>query len=200
MAFKRNVEKKGLSLPGLIDIIFLLLIFSLITLSVSQANIETKTQGTKEVDFDLPHTRSHLTEEANEILNTLLFEINYQNQEEQMGPKLVYALWPSQKDSVTLQEARNHALRDSLFAVFPPNILNLSNREFKNIEPNKLIRNELAKYKNEYFFIPRPTNSIEVRAVKDTEFRIINFILEECSAYGDTIPQVILRTLGGVGA
>jgi hypothetical protein len=40
-------------------------------------------------------------------------------------------------------------------------------------------------------------NSIEIRAVKDTEFRIINYIMEQVSAYADTIPRLMWRTLTG---
>jgi hypothetical protein len=36
---------------------------------------------------------------------------------------------------------------------------------------------------------------IEIRAVKNTEFRIVNAILRECSAFGDTLPAIAVRTL-----
>ena len=60
-----------------------------------------------------------------------------------------------------------------------------------------MIARAIEEHKEVYFFEPNPTNAIEIRAVKDTEFRIINFIMERCSAYGDTIPRLMLRTLTG---
>jgi hypothetical protein len=63
-----------------------------------------------------------------------------------------------------------------------------------------MIKNEIIGYKDNHFFEPKPTNSIEIRAVWDTEFRIVNFILETCSALGDTIPRINVRTMSGTGS
>lgn len=199
MPFYRDEEKKGLSLPGLIDIIFLLLIFSLVTLSVSQATIESESQGNTDIDFNLPRTQTKDTEEAGVILNTLLFEIDYQDRDDPESGKIVYVLKPSLKDSLTIDEARQIAIQDSTFAVYPKKFLVLTDREFAAIDPCRLIKRELHHYKEIFFYEPRLSNSIEIRAVKDTEFRIINYILERCSSYGDTIPRIVVRTLGGKG-
>ena len=66
---------------------------------------------------------------------------------------------------------------------------------FSKTTPCSLIQWAIHKYKEENFFKPDLSNSIEIRAVKNTEFRIVNFIMEQCSAFGDTIPRVVLRTL-----
>jgi len=197
MAFVWKDEKKGLSLPGLIDIIFLLLIFSLITLSVSQTNVETKKRGSRHVNFNLPETKSSETEEISDVLQTLMFQIEDIDSTHFKKAKVVFVLWPSTKDSLTIREAKLNAVQDSLFAVFPENFLKLTDREFNQTKACRLIHSEIKKYKDTYFLEPSPTNSVEIRAVKDTEFRIVNFIMEQCSAYGDTIPQIMLRTLAG---
>ncbi|MFH1943967.1 MAG: hypothetical protein ABIL68_17830 [bacterium] len=197
MAFSRNEEKKELSLPGLIDIIFLLLIFSLVTLSISQAKVETQKKGNRDFDLDLPETKSRESEALDEVLQTLLFQIEHVDNEDQDSPKILFVLRPSVKDSLTLQEAKTKAIADSLFAVFPEDFIDLSDGEFARTRPCRLIRRAIREHKETYFFKPDPTNAVEIRAVADTEFRIMNFIMEQCSAYGDTIPRFMLRTFMG---
>jgi len=199
MAFVRNEEKKGLSLPGLIDIIFLLLIFSLVTLSVSQTKVETQKSGDRDFDFDLPETESRETEEVEEVLQTLLFQVEHVDPSDLESPKILFVLQPSVRHSLTLQEAKLRAIEDSLFAVFPENFLDLSSWEFAQTPPCRLIRWAIRQHKDAHFLEPNPTHAIEIRAGKDTEFRIVNFIMEQCSAYGDTIPRLMLRTLTGRG-
>jgi hypothetical protein len=195
MAFKRDNVKKGLSLPGLIDIIFLLLIFSLVTLSITHATVEPETQGKRKIDIDLPETKSRLTEEIDEVLQTLLFEINYLEPDNPATPKMLYVLRPSLRDSITILEARERAIKDSLYAAFPQSILNLSDRQFANLKACRLIRTSIRNFKNSTFFEPNPANTIKIRAIKDMEFRIFNYILDQCSTYGDTIPRIVTHTL-----
>ena len=197
MPFKRDHEKKGLSLPGLIDIIFLLLIFALVTLSVSQAKIETKKRGNQSLEFDLPETQMAETEEIGRVLDNLMFEIGHVDAEDQQSPLVVYALFPDVQDSVTYEEAKAKASRDSVFQVFPKNFIQLSDKDFKNLNACRFISRTIKAYKNEHFLQPDPFNSIEIRAVKDTEFRVINHLMNTCSAYGDTIPRIVIRTLTG---
>ncbi len=196
MAFiKKNNDKKGLSLPGMIDIIFLLLIFSLVTLSISQARVETKRRGDQSTEFSLPETRSTETEETGGILQTLLFQIERSDPENVQSPKIVYILFPSIQDSISLEEAKINAQRDSLFATFPDNFLKMNDLVFSKTAPCDLIQWAIQKYKEDHFTKPDLSNSVEIRADKNTEFRIVNFIMEQCSVYGDTIPRVVLRTL-----
>jgi biopolymer transport protein ExbD len=198
MAFQRDDDKKGLSLPGLIDIIFLLLIFSLVTLSVSESNVDTEVPGKNIRDIDLPETKTWKTDEVPETLNTLMFQIEHADTTS--SQKVVYILKPSKNGSVKIHQAREIAMRDSIFAKFPQNFLDMDNQEFSNTRACQMIKNEIIVYKDNHFFEPKPTNSIEIRAVWDTEFRIVNFILETCSALGDTIPRINVRTMSGPGS
>ena len=195
MAFIRKEEKKGISLPGLIDIIFLLLIFSLATFSFSESWNKEQEGGKGAVDFDLPEAKAMETFEPEEVLQTLMFQIEHMDPQDLTSPKAVYILWSSWEDSLTIEEARRHAERDSLFAVFPPDFLTLSDQDFSQTSPCTLIHWALRTYKNDYFLEPKHSNTVEIRAVRDTEFRIINFIMEQCSAYGDTIPRFMIRTI-----
>ena len=199
MAFIRKEEKKGISLPGLIDIIFLLLIFSLATLTFSDSDAQKEQGGEGAFELELPQTRAAETFKSDEVLGTLLFQIEHIDREDPASLKTVYVLWPSWEDSLTVSEAKENAVNDSLFARFPENFLQLDDREFRRIEACRLIDRSLDEYKNTHFLEPNFANTVEVRAVRDTEFRIINYIMERCSAYGDTIPRFTLRTLSGTG-
>ncbi len=201
MAFLKKEEKKGLSLPGLIDIIFLLLVFSLVTMGISIQRAGTaegaaeKSGSGNNIDYNLPEARAEGTLEVNDILQTLLFLVEHENPEDLGSPKIVYTLWPSPIDSLTILETKNLAINDSLFALFPSDFLTLDDDAFAEIPPCSLIQWAVREYKESHFFKPQNTNAIEIRAVRDTEFRIVNFILEQCSAYGDTIPRILLHTL-----
>ena len=195
MAFIRKEEKKGISLPGLIDIIFLLLIFSVATFSYTDSSVKEESQSGGDVDLELPEAGLSDTFIADDVLQTLLFQVEHTDSEDPLSPKIVYILWPVWEDSLTLTGAKQKAQEDSLFAVFPQNFLRMSDQEFVRTPPCTLIHWALHTYKKTYFNEPNYANTIEIRAVKDTEFRIINYILEECSAYGDTIPRFTLRTL-----
>lgn len=198
MPFRKTDEKKGLSLPGLIDIIFLLLIFALVTLSVSNAELDNQEQGDHTAsELDLPLAESSLTTESDMTLNTLLFQIEREDKEDPVSPNIVYALIPAFGDTISIASAFERAVEDSVFAQYPENFLTLEDSEFKQLKANQLISASIHNYKDSYFHQPNWTNSIEIRAAKETEFRIIQFILDQCSTYGDTIPQIVLHTLTG---
>ena len=199
MAFTHTDERKGLSLPGMIDIIFLLLIFALVTLSFSQAEVEAKKRGEQPVEFKLPETKYRETVEAPEVLQTLILQVEREDPGDGTSRKMVYVLRPAIDDSITVSEARVRAHQDSLFAAFPTNFLELDNLEFTRIPACTLIHWAVKSHKESHFFESNLTNAIEIRAVRDAEFRIVNYIMETCSAYGDTIPRFALRTLTGRG-
>lgn len=200
MAFKREDTRKGLSLPGMIDIIFLLLIFSLVTLSVSRATDETPKRGDEGNDFKLPVTMSRQTAQLEPYIRTLVYQIEPAADNGTKKPKRVLVLSPAGSDSVTLSEARARALTDSIFADFPSDVLSLTDRQFQRTEACRLIRSTLEDYKRRVFREPDLANTIQIRASEDTEFRIVNYILTRCSVYGDTIPNIALHTLVGKGS
>jgi len=202
MAFTKHDERKSLSLPGMIDIIFLLLIFSLVTLSTSESGVEAKKRGEHTDKFDLPRISQAETFEADQVLKTLLFQI----ENDTSGNKFVLVLWPNVKDSLTLDQARYNAINDwnlslqtgtepKFMAKVPDNYLSLSDREFRKSAVCKLISSSIKQYQEENFFEPSLSNRIEIRAVKDTEFRLINYIMSESGKYGKLIPRCIFRTL-----
>ena len=195
VAFQKKEEIKSLELPTLIDVVFLLLIFFLVTISLLRPGLPSPIPGPPRKPFDLPEAKGSKIDGEKEILETLLIQIERKDEKDPLSPKLVYTLWPSIKDSVTLEQARAKAKEDSLFAEFPPNFLSMGDQEFANSPPCSLIAKSIKDYKNLAFKEPGLSNFIEIRAIKDTEFRIINFIMIQCSAYEDTIPKLVFRTL-----
>lgn len=204
MAFIRNDDKKDLSLPSLIDIIFLLLIFSMVTLDVSSFNAEPIHDQDKEEGVelpDLPELENQKPLEINENeIKTLLIQIEYETENESnIGSKKrkkVIVMIPDHENPISIEQAQSKSERDSLFAFFhPDSIIGISDTQFGRTSACKLIVNSIQKYKEQQYLRPDPSNSISIRAVKDTEFRIINFIMNTCAVYGDTIPKVIIHAL-----
>ncbi|RKY84426.1 hypothetical protein DRP98_04980 [candidate division KSB1 bacterium] len=197
MPFVRKEDLKDMELPSLIDIIFLLLIFFLVTYSFSEMGEET---GPARSIFDLPEALGESPVLEEEVLRTLLFQIEHKDSKDIHSPKVVYALWPSLSDSITLSQALVKAREDSsLHAEFPDGFLQLPDEEFQSTPPCTLIANSIARYKTRYFHNVSVTNTIEIRAAKDTEFRIIDFIMDCCAAYQDTIPRIVFHTLATEG-
>lgn len=197
MAFVKHIEKKELSLPSLIDCVFLLLIFSIVTLPITKSKLETKQRGGKTLVSQLPLIRSKTTEKAGSKLTTLLFEIENEDPDDPASRKIIYVLKPNLLDSLSMEQARDNSIRDSLFAAYPHGFLDLTDRQFENLRCSKMIREQIALYKKDHFFKPSFSNAVEIRAVKNTEFRIVNDIMKQCSVYGDTIPRVVFKVLAG---
>lgn len=193
MAFKKDDSKKGLSLPGMIDIIFLLLIFSIVTLSYTDPSDDQNNEGENNVDLRLPVVNSNITENKDEILQTLMLELRYIN-DDANNPIVVYVLKPS-ADTTNYQMAKYQAIHNAVCDTFPGNFLILNEGEFNSLPACQLISNSIQEYAKKHFTIPSPYNTIEVRADKNIKFRVFNYILNLCSSYDDRIPRVIIRTL-----
>jgi hypothetical protein len=197
MSFIKYYEKKAFNLPSLIDIVFLLLVFSLVTQPVSKAKDDVESPSSSQNAVDLPMVLRNTSVKVDERLSTLMFEIVYREPRNPRSARVVTVLKPLPGDSLTYEQAKRRALADSTIAVFPDSFLVMNEGVFENTAACRLIRREIAEYKNEHFFRPAFTNTVEIRAEKYVEFRIIQYILGRCSAYGDTIPRVVLRTFSG---
>ena len=197
MAFSHEIDKKGLSLPGMIDIVFLLLIFSLVTLAVSQSPVEdVDTDDDISIQINLPTAKARSTVETGTVLRTLCFQIEYLFPDSVGSPRIAYALWPGVKDSITIEEARINARKDSLkMAFIPENFLLMNEQDFNQTAFSSMIRRNISNYKDEYFREPKQDNAIDIRAERNTEFRLINYILEYAGSFGDTIPRFLVRTV-----
>ena len=199
MAFQKKREQKELNLPSLVDVVFLLLIYSLVTIPVerSDSSSQKSKQGTEAQELQLPLVSSKKAVDVDPVLRTFLIQIENTVPDNPKSARMVYILKPSATDS-TLGQAMATALRDSAFARFPERFLLMSNAEFAQTRPCRLIRDEIRRFERRHFKGPDVSNRIEIRAAKNTEFRIINFIMRECSSYGDSIPSIAVRTMSNL--
>jgi biopolymer transport protein ExbD len=196
MAFNRKREQKELNLPSLIDVVFLLLIYSLVTIPIERS--ETGSAGPADAsarkELELPFVQSRKTAEIDPILRTFVIQIENEVPGDPLSARMVFILKPSEKDS-TLGQAMATAMRDSTFARFPDGFLGLSDPDFLQTRACRLIREQIRRFERGRVTPGSSSDRIEIRAVKNTEFRIVNAVMRECSAYGDTLPAIAVRTL-----
>jgi biopolymer transport protein ExbD len=199
MAFIRKREQKELNLPSLIDVVFLLLIYSLLTIPIEKSETSTASPADAKAprEVDLPFVKSRKAVDIDPVLRTFLIQIDNENPQDPGSARVVTILKPSDKDS-TLAQAMETALRDSAFASFPADFLAMGEREFSQTRACRLIRDEIRRFERGKPARRDVSRRIEIRAVKNTEFRIVNAIFRECSAFGDSLPAVAVRTLANV--
>ena len=199
MAFNRKREQKELNLPSLIDVVFLLLIYSLLTIPIekTESSVQETENGRSRQEVDLPFVQSRKAAEIDPVLRTFLIQIENEVPDDPLSARIVYILKPSERDS-TLAQARETALRDSAFARFPADFLEMSGREFEQTRACRLIRDEVRRFERGKAPRRDVSKRVEIRAVKNTEFRIFDAIMRECSALGDTIPAISVRTMANL--
>ncbi len=203
MSFKNSEENQEIEFPSLIDMVFLLLVFFMATLSLSSSGNPTPTTGPPQRPFDLPEAKGETSVSSEEIIKTLTIQIEHLDAENAESPKALYFLWPdrdhpvSEKQVYEQVKSELHQLSpdSSHFAVLPRNYLALTDSDMDTCRAFKLIEENIRKYKDDYFAQPSSSNTIEIRAVRDTEFQIINFIMNQCSRYGNLIPKITFRVL-----
>lgn len=194
MAFQRKENERSLELVSLIDIVFLLLLFFLVSFAFTLAGEVSDTKVYSEIK--LPLTDTKLPVIKNDILENLMIQIAPDTSQSGISRR-VFVLWPSFVDTtkVSRVQAFHHAVQDSTFEVFPPGFLRLTDAEFQSSPPCTLITNSIARYiEKEKFYHGNTHPMVEVRAELNTEFKIINFIMNTCSAQQQAIPQIIMRT------
>ncbi len=195
MAFtRRKSPYRGFELTSLIDIVFLLLIFFLVSFAFSLAGDVDETQTYSEMK--LPKTNTLLPVLNDDVLDNLMIQIG-PDSGATANVKRVYVLWPEFEPGrrVTRLQALARAQADSTFADYPSEFIHLPPEAFESLEANRLIRDSIRRYVElEQFYRRTPHPVVEVRAHADTEFRILSFILNRCADYGDVVPQIIIRT------
>jgi hypothetical protein len=195
MPFKRQENERSLELVSLIDIVFLLLLFFLVSFAFTLAGDDSEMKIYSEID--LPKTETALPAIKDDILENLMIQIVPDTSEFGVSRR-VYVLWPSFEDTakVSRLQAFHRAAQDSTFAVFPPDFILLPDEEFAGTAPCTLITNSIARYvEREKFYRGNSSPIVEVRAEQNTEFKIINFIMDVCSSQQQAIPQIIIRAV-----
>lgn len=195
MAFQRKENERSLELISLIDIVFLLLLFFLVSFAFTLAGEVSDTKTYSEIE--LPKTDTQLPVIKSDVLENLMIQIMPDTSRFGVSRR-VYVLWPSFEDTtkVSRMQAFHRARQDSTFAVFLPDFLRLPNDEFFSSPPCTLISNSIARYiEMEKFYHGNVRPTVEVRAERTTEFKIVNFIMSVCSSQQQAIPQIIIRTV-----
>ncbi len=194
MARERKNDSRVIELTSLIDVVFLLLIFFLVTFALTLSGAVSESEVSSQLD--LPETQSVLPMVTDETLENLMIQIT-PDTTDNIVRRAAHILWPALKDTVGISTlgAMRKAQRDSTFASFPKNFASLSDEEFESAKACTLISNSISRYVEAHKLYGRRVRPlVEVRAARDTEFRILSFIMNQCSAQGDLIPQIVIRT------
>ena len=196
MAFRKVESTKDLDLPTFIDVIFLLLIFFLLTYSPVPPKV-----GQSILELNLPKAEGSTEVNQNEKLETLMVEIIPMNMDDPAAGFQVSVLLPfedfgiDREVPVTYRQAKVFSKTYQREEVLPSDYYTLSRNNFLNLPAVKLINDQIDQYVQQKFRIAKLTNRIEIRANKDVTFKIINFVIEKCSSYDDLIPSLIFRTM-----
>jgi len=194
MAFKRQDNPRELELTSLIDIVFLLLIFFLVSFAFSLGG--DLSHSASFPDLDLPAAASQSPLIGEDQLQHLMIQVMTDTANGSTF-RTVYIVWPAASDTLPLTrtQAFEITLRDSTFARLPGNFMKLPRAEFAQTEACSMITAAIARYlaarKSQF---GRRTTTVEVRADQNMEFRILDFVMAQCSRYDDDIPQIIIRT------
>ena len=196
MTFKKGIQLKEIELVGLIDIVFLLLIFFLLTIVVNPGGKKEATPPIEPLD-KMPEAEMKGSD-IDRLVSTLIIQVEYDSTREG-SPFCAYFIEKDKDQKTTLfRIAYTRAKEDTnRWADIPPNFdqllehhKNIASQE--NIPPDYMAPKVIQLVEEK---VPenRENGYIEIRAAGNTEFGFINFILTECSA--DTINYVAFRTL-----
>jgi|GEM_PF-533533 len=194
-------NKREIELPTLIDMVFLLLIFFISTLSLSSSGDQDLPTPSRK-SFTLPRARGETSVLTDEILSTLLIQVTHVN-DNPASPKVVYILQPDEQNKLTevqaLKKVKEEISRSSPdsshYGIVPENAFEMPGAVRDTTHVFSIIRQNIQEYTEEHLHTPSISNTIEVRAAQDTEFGIINYIMEQCSQYGNLIPKITFRVL-----
>ncbi|MDZ7725393.1 MAG: biopolymer transporter ExbD [candidate division KSB1 bacterium] len=184
----RTTYNAQIELPTLVDVVFLLLVFFLCTLTT--AGKEEKTPAPPS-DLDLPRTQEQISPLNDSVLETLLIHIV--NLDEQ-GGKAIYFLWPDSDRSRTEKQAIDEINRQ--LRAQPPDSQYYAEirdvpaflKTIRKDRPNRsaaTIESNLTRYITNMIDPSMGMTPIEVRAVRNTEFGLINYFFNLCNEITD---------------
>jgi biopolymer transport protein ExbD len=201
----RDAAEREVELPTFIDMIFLLLIFFIATLTLSTTGEKKPVPSDQQKEFNLPKATGRVVQGEEVHLTNLLFQIENLVQKDSSTSKVLYVLWPDEQNKKTemelyaeIEKNLKAELPDSTyFAVFPENYLDMSYRQQEESRAFALIKDMIRAYHSERlaYSSSKLANTIEIRATRETEFRIINYIMQQCSLFEDDIPKVTFRVM-----
>ena len=195
MAFKKKTEKKDSDIITLIDIIFLLLIFFLLTTGSYKLVESTERKEEYITSKKLPEA-SGTQILPNDPVKNLLIRIEDDSLSNRTQ-KIIYFIEPG-PNRQTYSQAYKKAQEDSNFVTLSNDTLMMDRRNFLLSRATQAITNKIHTYRQLLLAKPPDDRLIEISADKNTPFRLVYFLMEQCSN-GDsltTIKKVNIRTLG----
>lgn len=197
MPFPRESERKDTEITPLIDVVFLLLIFFLLTAGSFKLKESVEKKEKYVTSNNLPRSIGTPVF-ASEPLKNLLIRIE-DDSLSAMERKLIYFVDPD-KNKDTYSEAFKKAKKDSHFVYLFADTLAMKRSRFLSSFSVKKIRDEMFSYREKLRDIPVEDRIIDISADRNTPFRLIFYLMEQCSN-GDTLTQikrVNIRTMGRI--
>jgi biopolymer transport protein ExbD len=200
-------ESKDLDLPTLNDLVFLLLLFFIATMSITSEGGKKPPSETETKTIVLPTGPVNTANITSTQHTALVFRIETLDRDNPDSTKALYILCPNDS-TVATEEAELEKIKQQLvavppdsskFALFPADFLQLHGAVLDACRPFRLIADNIYKYQNELLSGAKFTNTVEIKADKDVEFKIVNYIMQQCSMYEDRIPTVTFRVLASRG-
>ncbi|MBN1560487.1 biopolymer transporter ExbD [candidate division KSB1 bacterium] len=203
--FSKELIEREVELPTLIDVVFLLLIFFIASLTFATQGEKKPAPSDQKEEFSLPKAKGRVLQDGSMQLTNLLFQIENKMRADSSYVRVVYVLWPdgvkkmSENELLDIikQNLEQEQADSTCFATFPPDYLKMSYFEQEQLRAFQLIRDNIRKYhENELAHsASKLANTIEIRATRETEFRIISYIMQQCSEFDDDIPKVTFRVM-----
>jgi biopolymer transport protein ExbD len=196
MPFRKKAERMSADIITLIDIIFLLLIFFLLTTGAFRLGEAVERKEQYVTSRRLPESAG-ISVYPNEPLKNLLIRIE-EDSASVIGPgvKLVYFVEPGTDLAYSL--AFKKAKEDSNFVALSVDTLMTKRADFLASGSSRQIRSKIHSHRELLRTTPPNDRIIEISADRNTPFRLIYFLMEQCSN-GDTltaVKKVNIRTLG----
>ena len=203
MARKQKQSKPGLSLPGLIDIIFLLLVFAIVKLIGYQNGTKDNRAGEtlRTVLEGMPNINVYHADNVGDI-TTLTVQIENFVAEDATVQRRMLLLKGSRHEPVSYGAALISAAREGRSWTLPePERINAgSAEELVQLEPFNGIRDSLLANIQSLYSADDPANFLEVRAIEGTEYMIVDFLLKTCAALEKRVPLFSICVLHEQGA
>lgn len=197
MPFSRESERKDTEITPLIDVVFLLLVFFLLTAGSFRLLESVEKKERYITSKNLPKSAG-IPVFSGEPLKNLLIRIE-EDSISTRARQLIYFVEPGQEEMI-FSTAFQKAKKDSHFFYLFNDTLAMSRSRFVSSFSAKKIQNEILTYREKLRDIPVADRVIDISADRDTPFRIIYYLMEQCSN-GDSLTQikrVNIRTMGRV--
>jgi hypothetical protein len=168
MRISRFQKKKELEIVSLIDVVFLLIIFGIVISVFNRVGLEPEENGRGGITIEIKR-QGEITDK-NEF------------------PRLIV--------KIDKPGGRNLGY-DSAFFPVDARIDDLDWKGFSSCDACQLIHDRIAYYADS-LVVDDPqkfADQIYVKASRDTKFRIISFIMEQCSAHRPKLPSVKVMML-----